>query len=378
MKIAVYLGHPAQYHFFKHPIKMWETSGHCVQVVIRKKDILEELLLHDGIPYVNILPEGRGCGLLATGYALLKRIVRLYGAMRPFQPDILIGSDASLPIVARLLHTKSIITIEDDYSVIKPLARIAYPLTHVILAPFVCQVGRWERKKVGYNGYMKLSALHPSRFSIDRHFVASKVGNEPYCLIRLSALNAYHDKGINGLSLELVHRVISVCTRFGVKVWVNAELSLYPSLLSYQLHIHPAHLHQMLAGATLLISDSQSMSVEAAVLGVPSIRFSDFVGRISVLEELEHKYQLTKGISTHSPELLLQQLEDWLSTDALHELFQRRKDRMVIDKIDVAWFIAWFVEDYGCNHSFAEAINRFQAVCSTHLSAASSQTDDCI
>jgi predicted glycosyltransferase len=359
MNIAVYLGHPSHYYFFKHPIRMWVKKGNRVQVVIRTKDILEDLLVHDDVHYVNILPEGRSRGSIAIFYALLKRIVRLYFQMRHFHPDILIGSDASLPIVARILQARSITTLEDDYDVVKSLAMLTYPFTNVILTPFVCQVGKWENKKVGYNGYMKLSALHPNRFSIDPQTINSTVGNDPYCLVRLSALNAYHDKGIHGLSLEVVHKIISKCEQYGLKVWINSETTLCPALVSYQLHIHPAQIHHILAGATLLISDSQSMSVEASVLGVPSIRYSDFTGKISVLEELEHTYQLTKGIPPNSSELLLNQIEEWLSTDSLHDIFQSRKEKMLEDKMDVALFVAWFVEDYCATHAMHDACNRF-------------------
>jgi predicted glycosyltransferase len=329
-------------------------------VVIRSKDILEDLLVHDDVHYVNILPEGRSRGSIAIFYALLKRIVRLYSQMRNFQPDILIGSDASLPIVARMLRARSITTLEDDYDVVKSLAMLTYPLTHVILTPSVCQVGRWEKKKVGYNGYMKLSALHPNRFSADYQLITSAVGDNPYCLIRLSALNAYHDKGIHGLSLEVVHRIISKCEEHGLKVWINSEMTLCAALSPYQLRIHPAQLHHILAGATLLISDSQSMSVEASVLGVPSIRYSDFVGKISVLEELEHTYQLTKGIPTNSSKLLLKHLEEWLSIDSLHDMFLSRKKKMLEDKMDVALFVAWFVEDYHMTHALHDITNRFK------------------
>jgi uncharacterized protein len=69
-------------------------------------------------------------------------------------------------------------------------------------------------------------------------------------------------------------------------------------------------MHHVLANASLLISDSQSMSVEAAMLGVPSLRFSSFAGKISVLEELEHKYKLTFGIDPSSPNKLLFKIED--------------------------------------------------------------------
>ena len=42
-----------------------------------------------------------------------------------------------------------------------------------------------------------------------------------------------------------------------------------------------------MAFASLYIGDSQTMAAEAGVLGVPFVRFNDFVGRIGYLRELE-------------------------------------------------------------------------------------------
>lgn len=50
------------------------------------------------------------------------------------------------------------------------------------------------------------------------------------------------------------------------------------------------------AFASLYIGDSQTMAAEAGVLGVPFVRFNDFVGRIRYLRELEDKYRLGFGV----------------------------------------------------------------------------------
>ena len=42
MRILVYLGHPAHFHNYKNTIKALKEHGHEVEVLIKKKDILEE------------------------------------------------------------------------------------------------------------------------------------------------------------------------------------------------------------------------------------------------------------------------------------------------------------------------------------------------
>ncbi|MBK7853743.1 MAG: hypothetical protein IPJ79_01455 [Bacteroidetes bacterium] len=62
--------------------------------------------------------------------------------------------------------------------------------------------------------------------------------------------------------------------------------------------------------AHMYIGDSQTMAAEAAVLGTPSIRYNDFVGEISYLEELEHLYQLTFGFKTNNRQGMIDKITE--------------------------------------------------------------------
>ena len=64
----------------------------------------------------------------------------------------------------------------------------------------------------------------------------------------------------------------------------------------YRIKINPLDMHHVMAFASLYIGDSQTMAAEAGVLGVPFVRFNDFVGRIGYLRELEDKYRLGFGV----------------------------------------------------------------------------------
>jgi hypothetical protein len=82
------------------------------------------------------------------------------------------------------------------------------------------------------------------------------------------------------------------------------------------------------------------------MLGTPSIRYSDLVGKISVLEELEHIYALTYGIHAGEQDQLLHRLTDLLELPNLKDSFQTRRKKMLADKIDVTAFLVWFLEKY--------------------------------
>ena len=106
-------------------------------------------------------------------------------------------------------------------------------------------------------------------------------------------------------------------------------------------------MHHVLSFATLFIGDSQTMTAEAAVLGTPAIRFNDFVGKLSYLEELEHQYQLTFGVKTDNENALFAKVDELLNTDKLKQVFKERQQKMLRSTIDVAAF--W--KDYFMNFS---------------------------
>ncbi len=346
MNILFYIGHPAQYHFFKNAARKLVQDGHHIKLLIKTKDILEELLKEDGWEYENIQVKSRGNGKLSIFAASLKRTIRVIGIARRFRADLLAGTDSSVAQAGWFLHRPCITTLEDDYEIICNLARLTYPFTTTILVPDVCKVGKWEKKKVGYDGYMKLAYLHPSRFSPSEEVLEKYGISGKFILLRLAKLTAHHDVGIKGLDVALVGKIIEISKKKGYKIFITSEKELDSQFEQYRLNIRFVDIHHILSFASLLVSDSQSMSMEAAMLGVPSLRFSDFAGRISVLEELESRYHLTYGIKTSEPHLLIDMIEKLLSNDMLKDVFQARRRSMLADKIDVTAFLVWFIEKY--------------------------------
>jgi predicted glycosyltransferase len=340
MRILVYFGHPAQYYFLKNAIKILRQDNCLITIVIKSKDVLESLLKEDSEEYYNILPEGRKSSRFHILTGLLKRDIRLFRFALHKKFDLFIGSDASLAHIGRLLRIPVLTVTEDDISVIRWLARLTYPFTNYILTPEICDVGRYSRKKIGYNGYMKLAYLAPQYFKPVPVPIA-----KPYFLIRIARLNAHHDFGIKGLNEQLIDEISEILSKHG-KVFISSEKSMSAKYQPYLLNIRPTEIHNYLANAAMLICDSQSMSMEAAMLGIPSIRFSDFAGRISVLEELEHVYHLTYGIKTPEPQQLIEKIKELLSIPYLQDEFQRRRKKMLSEKIDVTSFIVWFIENY--------------------------------
>jgi len=332
---------------FRHTIKELKEKSRVIKIVIKTKDVLDTLVKNSGFEYENILPQGRNHNRFSIFFAVLKRDFKMLKICRKFRPDIMIGTDPSIAHISWLTRASGITIVEDDDDVIKSLVRMTYPFTKAILCPKVCSVGnKYEHKKIGYSGYMKLGYLHPNVFSPKEEVLKKYSFTNKFVLIRLSSLDAYHDYGIKGLTKKLLTKVIKKCINAGYDVKLSTEFEIDEEFRNYHLSIDVLDMHHVLAAAYMLISDSQSMSVEAAVLGTPSIRYSGFAGRISVLEELEKKYQLTTGVPIGKDDYFFEKLDEYLRIPELKKEFQLRRAKMLEEKIDVSAFLLWLLENY--------------------------------
>lgn len=188
--------------------------------------------------------------------------------------------------------------------------------------------------------------MHPNQFKPDPSVVNQYFSlDESYFIIRFAQLNAHHDDGIKGIDLEITKKLIEVLSPYG-RVYITSEKLLEPILEPYRLHIKASDIHHFMAFAQLYIGDSQTMAAESGVLGVPFIRFNDFVGKIGYLNELENKFELGYGIKADYPELLIDKVQELLQLENRKQIFFERRNKLLCTKIDYAQFLTWFIEEY--------------------------------
>lgn len=345
-RIAVFLGHPAHYHMFKHVTEALEKKGFEVDFLVKRKDMLEELVRRSGHNYYVVRKHERNrTGKLGLMWSLVSMEMNVIGYILRCRPRMLIGTYA--PVISHLTGVPMIVCCEDDVSVVPRFAKTSYPYAAAILVPQFCDGGQWDSKMTKYHGFQKLAYLHPNRFKPSWDVVAPRLrqADRPYVLMRFAKLRAHHDEGIGGMTNDIALKLIKRLSP-QYDVYITSERSLSPELEPYRLTIDPLEIHHWLFFATLYIGDSQSMAVEAAMLGTPGIRFNDFAGRIGVLEELEHQYNLTYAIPSSEPQRLYDKVEELLATDDLKGVFQQRRQKMLSEQIDVTAFFTWFIENY--------------------------------
>jgi predicted glycosyltransferase len=339
------MGHPAHFHLFKHVIAELRGQGHESDILIKKKDVLEDLLQSTDWEYHNILPEGRGDSKTGLAIGMVKRDWRMLRLVRRLRPDILIGTSVEISHVGKLLGIPSVNVNEDDWDVVPMYAKLAYPWASSILAPVGCRMGKWESKTEFYRGYHELAYLHPDRFTPDMSVVEPYFNaDSPYAVLRFSSLNAHHDEGIRGITDNLAAQILERLEPH-MDVWITSERELTPHFEKLRMPVKPQDIHHVLAFAQMYIGDSQTMAAEAGVLGTPFLRYNDFVGRISYLDDIENHYRLGFGIPGSQPGLLLRRLEELLGMEDRSRIWQERRERMLGDKVDVTtWMVDYLIE----------------------------------
>lgn len=347
MKVLFMISHPAHFHMFRYTIDNLQHDGHQVVVVIRPKDVLETLCQHSGMPYIKVKDRPQKWGMLGLGISLIGKTVEVLKIARKEKPDMLIGSDGVLAVVGKLIGKPSFECYEDDAEAIALYAKLFFPLYTGLVGPECCSAGKWEYKKIGYKSYHELGYLHPNQFTPDRSKV-KQYGidtSKQYVLVRFAQLTAHHDVGIHGINTAIAEHMIEMLQPHGT-VYITSERPLEPQFEQYRIKIDPLDMHHVMAFASLYIGDSQTMAAESGVLGTPFVRFNDFVGRLSYLNELENDYQLGFGHKTHDIEGFYSSIQKWLDTPDRKSICAERRKRMLADKIDYAKFLTWFVENY--------------------------------
>ncbi len=347
-RIAVFLGHPAHFHMFKHMVAELESRGIGVDYLVKRKDMLEELVQRSGHRYFVVRSQVRTAkGRLGLAKALIDMELNMVRYILRRRPRLVIGTYA--PVLSHLTRVPFIVCCEDDTSVVSRFARTSYPYAKAILAPKYCNGGQWDAKMTKYAGFQKLAYLHPNwfvpRFDVVEPYLRHP--ERPFAVLRFAQLQAHHDEGVHGMSNQLALRLVEKLSPT-YDVYITSERKLDPGLEPFRLDINPLDIHHWMAYASIYIGDSQSMAVEAAMLGTPSVRFSDFAHRIGVLNALEERYKLTVGIPSDDEERLFQVIDQLAGMPDLRSEFQRRRQAMLAEQIDVTRFFTDFVLSQLC------------------------------
>lgn len=342
-RIIIDIGHPAQVHHFKNFYRELEKNGWDPIITAKDKEISIYLLRKYNLKFKKIGTTQKG--LLKKILYLTITAYKFFKIVRKFKPDMIVSrSSAHSAHISKLLRIPHIAF--SDTENVNLLDKITVPFVDVKLT------ANSYKKDLGknhfrYSGNIELAYLHPNRFVPDKSilkYLGIEVG-EKYVIIRFVSWDAHHDIGHGGISPENKIKAVKEFSKHA-KVFITSEKELPEDLKPYQINIPPERMHDVLAFASLLYGESATMASECACLGVPSI-YLDNVGR-GYTDEEEGKYGLVFNYteSLEDQERSIKKGVELLTTPGIKGEWQKRRKKMLEDKIDVTAFMVWFVENY--------------------------------
>lgn len=342
MNILLDISHPAHVHLLRNVYLNLIKDGHNVYVIAKPTKAIVDLL---DLYHISFTPLGKNRDSL-IGKAILQitNFCSLLWFVIKHKIDVGVHG-MTVAWVSRITKMNSILTDDDDDEAEPLYARFAHPFADVILSPQ--GITRKAKQTINYPSYHELSYLHPDEFTPDAS-VLEESGikkDEPYFILRFNAFKAHHDVGAVGLSLEDKRKLIEYLKTKG-KVFITTERNIDDEFKQYQLKVSPDKAHSLIYYATMFIGDSQTMTSEAAVLGTPAIKCNSFAGRLTVPNELEHKYGLCYSFLPDQDKDFFGKIEDLLSNPNIKQEWQQRREKMLSEKIDVTAFFTWFIEKY--------------------------------
>lgn len=345
MNILIDIGHPAHVHYYRNLAHELIGKGHKVVWVIKDMKVAKSLLDHYGFEYI-VVPK-KGDGILGKFLRQIQYDVLLWQICMKEKINLAIGTSVTIAHVSKVTPIKSIVFDDDDDEVQPLVTKYVNPFADTLLSPEALRGKRRRIDTIYYPGYHELAYLHTNRFIPDPSVLTeSGLGEgESFFIMRFNVFKAHHDVGIKGLSIGQKLRLIEILRPYG-KVFITTEREIEPDLQEYQIRIDPEKIHSLMAYATIFLGDSQTMTSEAAMLGIPSLRCNSFAGRISYLEEQEKKYGLTFAFLPEQFDRMIIKLNELLSNPNLITEWQQKRQKMLDDKIDVTSFWTWFIDNY--------------------------------
>ncbi len=336
MKILIDIGHPGHVHLFRPFAEEMQKKGHKVLFTCRQKEFEIELLKAANFDFISFgkhysTLSGKIFGLLKFNFLLLKHALK-------FRPDVFMSHGSIYAAHVSFLVRKPHISMEDSGNMEQ--VRLYKPFTKVILTPHELpeELGI---KQIRYKAYHELAYLNPKYFTPRREVLKSIdiEENERFAILRFVSWNATHDVGQGGIGNDQKREIINFLSS-KMKLFISAEGDIDKDLQKYLIKIEPSKIHHVLAFADIVVSEGATIASESGVLGTPTV----YVNSLKrCYNEDQERYGLVYNFQSGIG--VLEKVKELTSiTD--RSRFQKARNQLLEDKIDLTAFLVWFIENY--------------------------------
>jgi len=346
MNILIDIGHPGHVHLMRHLSAELKQRGHTLFYSVRNIPVAKRLMEKYGMtPWFDLGDKrdsiaGKAITVVSQDFQMLRYVQKNH-------IEIGFSSGLVLSHVSRLTRMKSVMFDDDDDAAEPLIVRYGHPMTDVVFTPDC--IHRKTKHVVYYAGTHELAYLHPNRF-VPNPDVLQHAGlneGERFIVMRFVALKGHHDVGQAGLSLEQKRMLVEMLKPYG-RVIITSERAVEEEFEQYRLPVPPEEIHSLMAYSSLFVGDSQTMTSEAAVLGVPALKCNSFAGRLSVPNMLENKYGLCYAYTPERFNDMCNRIKSLLNrgSEELRTEWQEKRNRMLADMIDPTDFFVDYIERY--------------------------------
>ena len=345
MNVLVDIGHPAHVHLAKETIKELKADGHNVIITTKDIPIAKRLLEAEGLEYIVLGEKGNSVFSKVVKQMLFD--LKVWWVAVRNHVDVGIGTSFSIPRASVFCRMASINFDDDDDEVEPTAVKYAHPFSDARLVPSALVGHKKSPKAIFYDGSHELAYLHPNRFSPDSS-VLERAGLKPderFFIMRFVSFKAYHDVEQGGITYEQKKALVELLEPYG-RVIITSEKPIEDEFEKYRLPVPPEDIHSLMSYASMFVGDSQTMTSEAAILGVPALKCNSFAGRLSFPNMLENEYQLCYAYQPSDFDKFYAHIKELLQMDGLKELWSERRQKFLDETIDVTSFFTWFIENY--------------------------------
>lgn len=345
MNILIDIGHPGHVHLLHGVAEEMIARGHKVFYSVRDIPVAKRLMEHYRMsPWVDL--GGKKDSLTGKAQTVLHQDIQLLKFVQRNHINIGLSSGIVLSHVSKLTSMKAYVFDDDDDAAEPLIVKYGHPLSDVVFTPDC--IRRKTKHAVYYAGTHELAYLHPKRFS-PNPVVLQHAGiqeGERFFIMRFVALKGHHDVGQQGLTMDQKKTLVALLKKHG-RVIITSERTIEPEFEQYRLPVPPEEIHSLMAYSAMFLGDSQTMTSEAAVLGVPALKCNTFAGRLSVPNMLENKYGLCYAYQPQQFDEMYHHIEQLLAKDPeeLRNEWHAKQQRMIDDMIDPTDFFVNYIEN---------------------------------
>ncbi len=347
VKICVSINDTAQVHFWKNIIRNLRDRGHQVIVLGREIGETSDLLREMGIQYHSV--SGNPGNGIRRYISFPAQVIRMYRFLKDKDIDLITGFGGFDSLAGFLLRRPDIAFQDSEPRVYPRSYSLVFhgllQFFNVLLTP-ACFVEDLGRKHVKVDSYKEMAYLHPRYFRPDEGIfdVLGIPRGSDYFLLRFNGFGATHDTKVTGFNddqkIELVRRL----EKFG-HVFISSEAGVPDEIKDRLLHTPRSRIHDVMFYARMLVTDTATMGTEAALLGTPVVRSSSMVKNdFGIMMELEGKYGLIKNYL--DPLEAIAKAVELAGRRDLKAKWAARRERLLVEKIDMVQFMVWFFENY--------------------------------